>query len=270
MLPTSRPMKQYFCTLAPPMTDFSQPQLDCLEQALVSSKAKTQLLQQQELLNQILDSSIACRWLHEQIIHPDDRRRIKARSLLILILQKSGAITARRSDITLDDHEEALARSWAEFTHRLEKYDPDKASYRNWFNFILKRRIIDVQTQRRQEEHRRISPPSDAQESDLFERIIANDSTPETAILEGRIYLEQIAAAVQADRSLSACQMQHYPFVTCQRLMLKVLEQYQKRSDLPWSQIAAEFKVPERSLREFYINTALPAFKRFCRQHRLI
>ncbi|MEP0879216.1 hypothetical protein NDA00_25810 [Funiculus sociatus GB2-M2] len=259
-------------TLAQTMTGISNESLcHCLEQALESSRARTQLLQQQNLLHQILENQLACRWLHEQITGTDGPRRLKARSLLINMMQKSGTITPRRSDVTLDDYDEALSRSWQEFMKKLDAYNPaqDNASYRNWFNYVLRRRIIDVQNRRWQDQQRRIEPfQGDEGQDPLENRSV--EGTSEGAMMEGQIYLEQLEAAVKSERSLTTCHMREYPYVTCQLLMLTILHHYKLSPDLSWKKIAEEFEVPQQPLYAFYTNTALPTFARFCRQHHFI
>ncbi|MCY7320324.1 MAG: hypothetical protein LH660_00590 [Phormidesmis sp. CAN_BIN36] len=64
-----------------------------LEQALLSSTRQRNLLRQPEALGEILNSIPARHWLLEVSRQTNDRNRaIKARSLIILIMQRSGAI----------------------------------------------------------------------------------------------------------------------------------------------------------------------------------
>lgn len=242
-----------------------------LEQALRTPRERANLLRQQEKLSQILKSIPARRWLHEQACQTKNgNRAAKARLLIIAIMQDSGKIMQRRSDTAPDDYDEALARTWEWFSKELHSYDPEQASFVRWFNRTLKWRILDVNNERIRDKQRRYRPPifSDDEDVDPINLIPSGDD----ALKDSRLFLEQLLALVERDpgRHLRNCQMREHPNVTCQRVILVILQSYQTSPNVPWNKMTQDFGVDKQRLYCFCRNTAFPNFRQFCQRNKFI
>lgn len=241
-----------------------------LEQALSSPRERANLLRQQETLLQILKSIPARRWLHEQACQTKNgNRAAKARLLIIALVQYSGKIKRRRSDTAPDDYDEALARTWEWFSKELHSYDPQQASFVTWFNGTLEWRIRDVINERIRDKQRRYHPPisSDDEDVDPINLIPSGNH----AFEDSRLFMDQLLTFVERDpgRHLRNCQMQEHPNVTCQRVILVILQSYDS-PNVPWNKMTQEFGVDKQSLHSFCRNTAFPNFRQFCQRNKFI
>ena len=240
-----------------------------LEQALLLPR-RHDLLQQQETVRQILNSVPTRRWLYEAACQTSNRNRsIRVRSLIVEIMQYSGNLW-REPTVSADDYEEALARTWEWFGRNLCKYDPERASFMTWFNNRLSWTIQTVIRERTIEEKKRyrFSPMPDGEESWSIDDI---PDLPDF-ITESQLFLEQVLELVQRDpdRQLGNCRMQGHPTITCQAIILSILQSRFTSAKIPWNELAQMFRIEQNQLRNFCRNTAFPCFRSFCRRHNLM
>ena len=232
-----------------------------LEQALFSPTQQRDLLRQPEALGEILNSISARRWLFEVSRQNDRNRAIKARSLIILIMQHSGAIW--RGSTAPEDYVEALARAWKWFSERLNDYDPTQASFVTWFNNKLKFLILDVIEEKKAREQREqpLESGEDAQS------IVVPDPRP--SVVVAQIFYEQVVDLVQRDpgHNLRRCYMHNNLHVTCQKVISAILQSQPVSPNIPWERLSHQFEVDPVSFRNFCNDTAFPRFRQFCQQH---
>ncbi|MBD1856720.1 MULTISPECIES: hypothetical protein [Leptolyngbya] len=221
-----------------------------LEQALLSSVKQYELLQRLDLLGDILNSIPARRWLFERTQTSDLHQALKARQLIINIMQKSGKIW--RSEAVPEVYDEAIARTWEWFSNKFQTYDPEKASFVTWFNQKLNYAIRDVA----REQQNQPLPLLDS---------IPDPQPPPDAL----IFYEQILDLLKSDpgNTLRNCRMQNHQHVTCQQAILAILQSQSTSAEIPWQALANQFGVERNQLRDFCNHTAFPHFRRFCRHN---
>lgn len=226
-----------------------------LEKALVSSAQQRELLRQPEILREILNSIPHRRWLYQVARQTNDRNRaLKARSLIILIMQYSNNIW--RGNTAPEDYEEALARTWKWFSEHFHNYDPEKGSFVTWFNNKLGFMILDIEIERQKQ-------------SFLPEEKLIHVADPKRSYVEARIFHDQLVDLVQRDpgNALRHCYMHDHLHITSQRAMLAILQTQPISPNIPWETLACQFEVDLVSFRNFCYNTAFPRFRQFCKQH---
>lgn len=239
------------------------PLLLLLEQALSSSVRQRELLKQPETLGKILNTVSARRWIFEVACQTENRHRsTKARALILLIMQHSGKIW-RGQAASIDDYNEAHARTLKWFGENLYRYDPTIASFVTWFNNKLKFVMVDVAKERiqREQQERSLEFGFDAQTIELAD--------PKPSAIEAKIFYEQVIELIKRDpgNTLRNCHMQHHLNVTCQRVILEILQALPISPNIPWEALARQFGVNPASLRSFCKNTAFPHFLRFCQRN---
>lgn len=244
-----------------------------IDRSLESSQVRCEVLRKPERLMPIVNCVLARKRLKEYACQNLDRRRaVKARSFIVEIMQKSGGIWRGGNPPPPPDiYEEALVRSWEWFSEQLCSYEPERASFITWFNQNLRYKILDVTRKQQTEEDRRYQPPEtkdDTFDLDLWDRIPI-DKLPERILpsdLEyASILYEQLIELVKRDigGTLHMCYMQQHIHVSCQRLILRILEMKATPPSIPWDQLAGEFEVAREQLRQFYRNKCRPCFKNF-------
>jgi len=234
-----------------------------LEQALLSPIQRADLLRQPEVLGEILNSIPDRRWLFEVTRQTEDlNRAIKARSLIIEIMQYSGKLWCG-GDASREDYNEALARTWIWFSEHFHEYDPTLASFVTWFNKRLGFRIYDVIAER--QNRQRWENPIDFGEDDQTIDI----PDPRPPWIEAEIFHNQIVDLVKRDpdNDLRNCRMRDQLHVTGQKVILAILQAQPTSPNIPWDRLVAQFEVHQDGLRNFCKYTAFPCFKRFCHRN---
>ncbi len=225
-----------------------------LEKALLSSVQQRDLLRQPELLGRILNSIPHRRWLYQVARQTHDRTQaLKARSLIILIMQYSGNIW--RGTTPPQDYEEALARTWKWFSEHFHKYDPEKGSFVTWFNNKLGFMILDIEIEQQKQPF-------------LPEEKLIHVADPKRSRVEAQIFHDQLVELVQCDRGnyLRHCYMHNHLHITSQRVILAILQSQPTSPNIPWDMLARQFEVDPVSFRNFCNSTAFPRFRQFCKQ----
>lgn len=234
-----------------------------LEQALLSAAHQRELLQQPEQLGRILNSIALRRWLFDLSRQTVDRHRaLKARSLIILIMQYSGKIW--RGTTAPQDYAEALARTWEWFSREYHTYQPEQSSFVTWFNQKLKWAICDVDRERQKRSQREQSLESSEDDS-------LDVPDPKLPTGTAEIFYEQIVDLVQRDPGhyLHQCTMQNHIHVTCKKVILAILQFQPASPNIPWDNLARQFEVDSVRLRNFCNSTAFPHFRQFCHLNKI-
>jgi hypothetical protein len=224
-----------------------------VEQALLSPVQRRYLMQQPaETLRKILNYVPTRQRLFEASLQTRDPNLARiARWLIISIMQNSGAIW--RGTAAPEDYAEALSRTWIWFCENFHKYDYTKASFITWFNHKLSKVILDI-----------ISEPRPLPLPEYWD---PPDRKPPW--IEAQILSEQIVGLVSRDpgNELRNCRMRNNLNVTCQRLILAILQSQPTSPDIPWEALAHQFEVDRNCLLNFWTHTAFPCFKRFCQRN---
>ncbi|MCY7320323.1 MAG: hypothetical protein LH660_00585 [Phormidesmis sp. CAN_BIN36] len=95
---------------------------------------------------------------------------------------------------------------------------------------------------------------------------------PRPSIIVAQIFYEQIVDLVQGDldRDLRRCYMHNNLHITCQKVILAILQSQPISPNIPWEMLAHQFEVDPVSFRNFCNDTAFPRFKQFCQQNESI
>ena len=235
-------------------------QIALLEEALRHPIKRRELLQQRETLQDILNDIPTRQWLFERLSQVGDRNRaIKARLLLVELMQYSGQIWRGGGSVSSDAYDEALARTWQWFSEHLHTYDPTAASFITWFNHKLRWMIQDVIREIATEGSRRYNPPGSSKEETDELPLDYPASEPD----RWKETLEKWLDLVQVDpeKQLSRRRMQKYPHVNCQTLLLCLLKELGNSEQIDWRVIAQALDVDLRAVRRFHREQCSPCFR---------
>ncbi|NJR58186.1 MAG: hypothetical protein HC769_04560 [Cyanobacteria bacterium CRU_2_1] len=216
---------------------------------------RREILNHREQLREILNCVPARCWLQEQACQKLDRNRsAKTRLFIVEIMQYSGDIwRGGNPPPDPDDYGEALSRTWEWFNARLcscdseKAYNPQLSSFTTWFNMKLRYKLIEV-----------IKEKPDHEGSAPLEKLASSS-------FDNLTLIEELLSLVQRDAGgkLRKSHMQNYPHITCQKLMILILQSLDSLPQIPWDHLAQKFEVDKDSLKKFHQGTCRPHFKQF-------
>lgn len=163
---------------------------------------------------------------------------------------------------------EALSRTLAETCSHIDRYDPNK-DVRAWFNFILRKRFLDVLRSHRKQgvtQLPRDRPSSPAASGVSVHPDLKNiEQYCETLVRNERRDIDKLVEFIRQDpeRRLQlslACA----PQITFEAIALQRLQQ-----EKTWQQIADELELPPHRIYRFFHNTFrknLPYFQTYLRE----
>ncbi len=160
---------------------------------------------------------------------------------LVQRVQRSGSLW-RGGNAPGDYYEEALQQTWLHICQRIETYDPQRAGFITWINFVLKHKLLDL--------YRESSPSHDSVEN--------LSSLPQPPRLPS-LALEKIRLWVQQESSrLRRVHVRDRPDINCQILIL-----YRLPPEKTWEQLSQKFGVPISTLSNFYCRECKPRLRGF-------
>ncbi|MEL6554402.1 MAG: hypothetical protein AAFQ63_13180 [Cyanobacteria bacterium J06621_11] len=216
--------------------------------AMSQAKSRRRLLQQRSLLNDILKNISARRLLHEQATSAATlSERRKALALIVDIMKASRRIW-RGGAISTQVYDEAIARNWDWFCAQISTYDPEKASFVTWFNARLKWRILE-------ESRLPLAEPSEA----VLSKAASNVVMPSPYAWEN--LLEEWISLVACDQQLMNCRMRQHLRLSCQGLLLSILQALQETGVFSWEAIAQHQGIEPDVLKRFCRRRCFARFK---------
>lgn len=228
----------------PPKTE-PDAAVDWVLLALSQTSLRRWLLQQRSHLNDILKSIPARRLLFERAtLSATASERQQALALIVDIMKASRKIW-RGGAISPQIYDEAIAHTWDWFCDKISTYDPARASFVTWFNHRLKWQILD-------ESRLPLPEPPEAALSDI--------EMPNPYAWEN--LLDEWISLVAKDQQLMRCRMQQHLRLSCQNLLLSILQALQETGEFSWEAIA-KHPILERELEP---NIEPEVIKRFCRR----
>jgi hypothetical protein len=233
--------------------DFSDSSLIALlEAALSNSLARSRLLQQQKILQEIINDIPARQWLFVQLCQADNPNQVKD---FMIAMMKSSRLIWNGAKISTDVYSEALSRTWIWFMENLQQYNPEKASLVTWFNQKLRWTIQDVIQEKADEQKIRLNPSADGENHEWI-----YPPAPEPDRWYETIH-EWLELVENHPHVFKDCRMQSHPHVNCQVLLIHILKVLQDSGEFSWNAIALEYAVEPSALRRFCRTRCFPRFK---------
>jgi hypothetical protein len=227
-----------------------------LQAALSNPSDKSKLLQQPKKLQEMMNDIPARQWLFEQACQTDDPNlAIQAKDFMINMMKSSRLIWRGGGKISQDIYEEALSRTWEWFNNEMcLAYNPEKASFVTWFNQKLKFRILEVIREQDKEDRRRLHLSNEEDQEWIY------PPTPEPERWHETIQ-EWLELVQNHSHLLRNCRMQNHPDVSCQFLLIHILQMLRDSGEFSWDALAQKYKVEPSALRRFCKIRCFPIFK---------
>lgn len=171
---------------------------------------------------------------------PQSKGRQLALTKLVEAIAQSGKLCRPRQGefrhVYEDIYAEALSQLWLFVCEQIDRYDPHKASFIYWLNYLLKKRFIveAIKTVVGQEDII-VNPPDE-----IIERIPPDEAQPSTSELLRQYIFED------PDNRLKQKHLRNHPTLTFQ-ILLKWRMEGRK-----WKEISAETGVKLATLSDFY------------------
>lgn len=175
---------------------------------------------------------------------------------IIFEIQRSKKIWVD-SRIRHEDYEDALQAAWIKFCQKISEYDPTKGEVIDWFNGILKNKLLNARSQINKEQSRRVSTPPD--KPDPIGIVPAPKTSSEM--------LEDTLEWIERDsESLSKLHVRDCPHINCRMLLLRRLPP----DEMTWDNLAKELSKPIGTITAFYQRKCYPCLIAFAKKQGYI